>query len=299
VLVAGAAGHLGRHIVGALTRRGYRVRVLTRRPAAAPVAGVAEMVVGDLLRPATLPPACVDVDAVFSCAGASLDVRRLSDRCSFTAVDHHGNRALLEAALAAGVRRFGYVSLFGGAELERTEYARAHEQFVRDLRASGCASTVIRPTGFFHTFDEIFRMARGGRGLVVGTGEARTNPIHEADLAEACADAFAAGRSELSIGGPETLTRAEIVRCALIAAGRRPRLTHLSPRLFAASAAATRALHPRLSALLAFGAAVSVVDVVAPAYGSRRIDSYFRELAGMATERRVAPGGAPAGDPIP
>jgi uncharacterized protein YbjT (DUF2867 family) len=285
VLVAGATGHLGHHVVQALARRGYRVRALARRPPAAPIPGVAEVITGDLLRPSTLPPACAGVDAVFSCAGASLDPRRLSDRCSFTAVDYLGNRALLDAALAVGVGRFGYVSLFGGAELARTEYARAHERFAGDVAASGVAATVVRPTGFFHTFDEIFRTARGGRGLVIGSGDARTNPIHEADLAEACADALALGRAAVSIGGPETLTRAEIVRLALAAAGRPSRLTHVSPRLFTALATVTRPLHPRLAGLLEFGAAVSVIDAVAPPFGTRRLGDYFAELAGTTAGR--------------
>jgi uncharacterized protein YbjT (DUF2867 family) len=272
-------------VVQALARRGYRVRALTRRPPATPIAGAAEVVTGDLLHPTMLPPACAGADAVFSCAGASLDLRRLSDRQSFTAVDHLGNRALLDAALAAGVGRFAYVSLFGGRDLVRTEYARAHERFAGDLAASGLVATVVRPTGFFHTFDEIFRMAQRGRGVVIGSGDARTNPIHEADLAEVCADALAAGRAEVGVGGPETLTRAEIVRQALAAAGRPGRLTHVSPRLFAALATVTRPLHPRLAGLLEFGAAVSVVDAVAPSYGSRRLGAYFAELAGTPAGR--------------
>jgi len=298
VLVAGATGHLGQHVVRVLKERGYWVRALTRRPGGGALLPEADEVRhGDLLQPATLPSACAGVDAVFSCAGASLDVRRLSDRRSFTDVDYAGNRALLDAALRAGVPRFAYVSLFGGPTLERTEYARAHERFARALRDSGCTATVIRPTGFFHTFDEVLRMAQAGRGIVVGSGAARTNPIHEADLAEACIDALVQAWPELDVGGPETLTRAEIVDRAFAAvtptgvtpAARAPKLTHVSPRLLEAAATLVRPLNPRLSALLAFGAAVSVTDAVAPSFGSRRIESYFRALAAPVAAPQIAP----------
>jgi uncharacterized protein YbjT (DUF2867 family) len=281
VLVAGAGGHLGRHVVRAFRARGYRVRALTRRAGAAAAAlGADEVACGDLLRPDTLPAACAGVDLVFSCAGASLDLRALGDRRGYGEVDERGNLALLDAARRAKVPRMAYVSLANGQALGHVEYARAHEAFARALAGSGLAHTVVRPTGFFWIFGEVLGMARAGRGVVIGRGDARTNPIHEAELAEACVDAAADARAEVEVGGPEVLTREEIVRLAFAAAGRAPKITHVSPRVFGGIAAVTRPFHRRLADLLEFGAAVSVVDVVAPPYGTRRLGEYFRELAG-------------------
>jgi uncharacterized protein YbjT (DUF2867 family) len=280
VLVAGAGGHLGRHVVRAFRDRGYRVRALTRRAdATAASTGADEVARGDLLRPETLPAACAGVDLVFSCAGASLDLRAFGDRRTYAEVDEHGNRALLDAARRAGVPRMAYVSLAGGPELAHVEYARAHEAFARALAVSGLTHTVIRPTGFFWTFGEMLRMARSGRGVVIGRGDARTNPVHEADLADACVDAAAAAVPAIEVGGPEVLTREEIARLAFAALGRAPKLSHVSPRVFGAMAAVMRPLHGRLAALLEFGAAVSVVDAVAPPYGTRTLAAYYREMA--------------------
>jgi uncharacterized protein YbjT (DUF2867 family) len=280
VLVAGASGHLGRHVVRAFRDRGYRVRALSRRDVTAAALGADELARGDLLRPDTLPAACAGVDLVFSCAGASLDMRAVGDRRTYAEVDERGNRALLDAARGAGVARMAYVSLAGGPAMRHVEYARAHEAFADALAASGLAHTVVRPTGFFWFFGEILEMARSGRGLVIGPGDARTNPIHEAELAEACVDAAAAARPAQEVGGPEVLTREEIVCLAFAALGRpSAKLTHVSPRLFGAVASVARPFHARLAALLEFGAAVSVADVVAPSYGKRRIGDYFRELA--------------------
>jgi uncharacterized protein YbjT (DUF2867 family) len=279
VLVAGASGQLGRHVVEELRRRGYRVRALSRRPER--LAGrVDEAVWGDLLSAASLPAACAGVDAVFSCAGASMDLADLRDRRGPLEVDWGGNRNLLAAARDAGVGRFTYVSVFGARAMRHLEYADAHERFVDELAASGMAHTIIRPTGFFSFFGEIVKMAKKGRGMVIGSGEARTNPVHEADLAAVCADALASGAREVAVGGPETFTRAEIVRTAFRALGREPKLTRVPPGLFRGAAAVAKPFNRRLAALLAFGADVSVADCVAPAHGSRRLEDYFRTYAG-------------------
>ena len=279
VLVAGASGQLGRHVVDELRRRGVRVRALSRNPARLP-APANEAVRGDLLDPASLAAACEGVDAVFSCAGASMDLNDITDRRGPLQVDWEGNHNLLRAAQTAGVRRFGYVPVFGGREMRHLEYTDAHERIVDALAASGLETTIIRPTGFFSFFGEIVKMARRGRGIVIGDGAARTNPVHDADVARAPADALLDGTREVSIGGPETFSRDEIVRLAFRAIGREPRVTHVPPSVFRGMAAVTRPFNRRLAALLAFGAEVSQVDCVAPAHAGRRLEDFFRTYAG-------------------
>lgn len=276
-LVAGASGMLGREVVAELRRRGDRVRALTRDPRRAPFAD--EVAVGDLEDPASLRAAVAGVDAVVSCAGASMALGGFGDRRSFARVDHLGNRALLAAARDAEIRRFVYVGVWGGERLMRTEYCAAHERFAAELAASGLPFTVVRPTGFFGFFGEVLRMARKGRGPVIGDGTARTNPVHEADVAAACADALTDSETHIGVGGPDTFTRREIVELAFRAAGRPVRLMHVPPGLFRTVAAVTRPLNPRLGALLHFGTEVSQVDCVAPVRGTRRLEEHFRQLA--------------------
>ena len=294
VLVAGASGQLGRHVVGELRRRGYRVRALSRRPER--LAGRAdETVRGDLLDPASLPAACEGVDVVFSCAGASMDLNDPRDRRGPLEVDWGGNRNLLNAARGVGVRRFAYVSVFGGDAMRHLEYTDAHERFVDDLAGSGLDYTILRPTGFFSVFGEIAKMAKRGRGIVIGSGEARTNPVHEADLAEVCVAALASGEREVPVGGPAVHTRREIVEMALRAAGRPARTTAVPPAAFRVMGALMRPLQPRLAALLEFGAAVSQADCVAPAYGTRRLDEWFAEQVGATKGSPSATAGVAAG----
>ena len=282
VLVAGATGHLGRHVVRELAERGYRVRAFGR--AAERLAPLhrwtAETAIGDLRTGAGLDAAVRGADVVLSCAGATMSAAGLLDRASFREVDLGGNLRLLAAARAAGVGRFVYVSLWGGRQMRRTEYADAHEGVVDALGASGLSHAVVRPTGYFSFFDAVLDAARRGVGPVLGAGDVRTNPIHEGDLAAVCADAITSSETDIGAGGPVTYTRREIVELAFAALGRRPRLLHAPTRLFRGIARAMKLVNPRIAALLDFGAAVSESDCVAPVRGTRDLASYFESRAG-------------------
>lgn len=231
-----------------------------------------------MTRPYELRGVCDGVDAVISCAGAPLDLKVHGDRRSYSEVDAAGNRHLLAEAGRAGVKRFVYVSVHGGEELVGSEYAGAHEDVVAALRESGLSHSVVRPTGYFAFFGEILRMARLGLGVVMGSGLARTNPVHEADVAEACVRGLTGDSAEVCIGGPEIFTRREIVELAVAVAGTDARIREIPAQVFRAVAVATRPFNPRVAALMRFGVEVSGVDMVAPALGTRRLRDYFESL---------------------
>jgi uncharacterized protein YbjT (DUF2867 family) len=282
ILIAGATGTLGRAAVRQLKAQGDFVRGLGRYVPTLRPLPLDETFEGDLTNPESLEGCCDGVDTVLSCAGASMRLDTWGDRLSFTAVDFAGNRNLLAEAQRAGVGRFVYVSLYAAESLLRTEYARAHERFVELLRRSGLPCTVIRPTGFFGFFGEILRMAQKGQGVVIGSGATRTNPVHEEDVAAVCAEAVHRTESEISVGGPGTFTRREIVELAFDVVGKtpgvRPSIRRIPPWFFRGLVAPVRLLNPRIHALMAFGAAVSSIDVVAPAVGRRDLRTYFSSL---------------------
>lgn len=282
VLLAGVSGRLGRHVAQILRQQDYRIRALTYDVSRIEDTGADcdEYLAADLTRPETLDGLCKDVNTVISCAGASLDVRKLSDRNTYYEVDFHGNNNLLECALASGVKKFIYISVFGAPKQRHLEYSDAHERFAENLQESGIDYTIIRPTGFFSIFNDMFDMARKGRGIVIGDGSAKTNPIHEADLAEACVAAILNGKPEQDIGGPQVLTRRQIVELAFEVVGKQPKISSVPPWVFKGATAALQLVNPRIAALLAFGAEVSVSETVAPAHGKRRLVDYYRTLAG-------------------
>lgn len=120
---------------------------------------------------------------MISCLGAPVDPHA-RERRSFFAVDTAANTSLLREAVRAGVRRFVYVSVHVESAYASTAYVRAHEEVVSQLAASGIGYTVIRPTGVFSALAGMRVMAQRGALPRIGRGDARTNPIHEADVAE-------------------------------------------------------------------------------------------------------------------
>lgn len=280
VLVAGATGALGRPVVASLAARGWRVRALTRDATKA-VAGAAEVVAGDALVPSSLAGVMEGCDAVFSCLGASIDPSPARGWRSYAAVDVPANRALIAAARSAGVRRFVYVSAHHDDAMKRTlQYVAAHEAVVDTLRASGLSYGVLRPTGFFSAFGMLLDLARQGPVPLMGDGRAVTNPLHEADLAEACADAVeGVGPDEVSLGGPEVLSRRDAVDLAFAALGKPPRVVSMPAGLVRALCWPLRLVLPRTAHITEFVAHVSTHDCVAPARGTHTLAAYLRQRA--------------------
>lgn len=278
VLLAGATGRLGRHVRDELESRMYKVRALVRDPCNLAGEDV-EVFACDARNAGSLRGACDGVGAVISALGASLALRYTPPKAGYRDVDLGANLNLLAEAKRAGVRRFVYVSLYGAESLRGLGYVDAHEEFVEALAASGIEYAVVRPTGFFYVFEEVFKMARRGRALLAGSGEARTNPIHESDVARACVEALEGDVNELNVGGPEVYTRREVALLAFEALGKKPKLTSLPAGFMRSLIKPMKLFDRRLYDLLDFGAAVSTNDVVAPAYGTRNLREHFRRLA--------------------
>ncbi len=277
VLVAGATGMLGREVVTLLRADGHRVKTLSRDPVRAQeLAGlVDEIVVGDATDPDTLVGAMTGIDGVISCLGAPMAFGR-SDRRSFLDIDTVANLNLLEAAQRAGVRRFVYVSLLLHSSWAGTTYVRAHEKVVEGLRDSGISYAVVRPTGMFPVFDPLVSMARRGFAFVPGDGLARTNPVHPREVAQVCVDVLGQTTNvRIPLGGPEVLTRADIVRLAFAAAGRKPRLLHLPRWVLIVFARVIRRAHPRLAEVTDFTARALTNDFLAPTTGTHRLADHF------------------------
>ena len=289
VLIAGATGTVGRELAQQLHTRGDRVLALSRRPAAARrLAGIADRIVtADATDPAALHGLLDGIDAVVSCLGAPMALRR-GDRRSFHAIDTTANRHLVRAAARAKVDRFVYVSVFLGPGWQDTAYVRAHEQVVDELRAAGLSHAVVRATGMFPIFDPFLAMARRGMAWIPGDGRARTNPVHPIEVAEVCVDALdRIDDVSVPVGGPEVLTREQIVRLAFAAVGRPARVLRLPRRAMEAVATAVHPVHPHLGEVLEFGTAAFTHDFVAPLRGRRRLAEHFARVAG--TDRTAAP----------
>ena len=95
------------------------------------------------------------------------------------------------------------------------------------------------------------------------------------DVAHAVVASLHEGPRDLAIGGPDVLTRAQVLQAAFDALGKRMRAVHVPPWVFRMQAAMLRPLQPRLSELFEFVAAVSTHDGIAPVYGQKRLVDWF------------------------
>ena len=281
ILVAGGTGTLGRPLVEALRARGHDVFVLSRRPDHHGL-DRPRVRTGDLREPASLLGACDGIDVVVSAAGASLALKVSPRLADYHEVDYLGNLNLLREAEQAGVRRFVYVSVFHTPALHDLAYVRAHRDFEAELQRSPLDHVILRPTGYFAAFAVFVRLARLGTAPLLGTGEARTNPIHEADLAAVCAEALDRTGEVIEVGGPETLSRRALFERAFEAVGKPPQFVQVPDAVVRFNRRCLAPFDARLADLLAFFQAVSHHDIVAPPAGTRRIGAYFHALTDSA-----------------
>ncbi len=278
VFIAGATGYLGQHLVARFRQRGWQVRALVRDPSRAGAAGIspAEVIVAEATDPQTLRGTMNGVDLVVSALG----ITRQWDGLTYRDVDYHANVNLLDEALSARVPRFCYVHVLNAKAMQDVPLVEAKQAFVDELRTAPVASTVICPGGYFSDMRDFLSMARSGRVWLFGDGEARMNPIHGADLAEAIAEAVDAGRETLEVGGPDILSQAEIAHLAFAALDRRPAITCLPDWCRRAALWTLRWAGPRhIRGPAQFFLTAMGMDMVGTPHGNRRLADHFSELA--------------------
>ena len=244
VAVTGASGFVGPHLVGALSRRGWKVRLLLRRWSPLPsLAGVeAEIVWGDLDDEAALGRLVEGVDAVVHAAGL-IKARRASD---FMAVNRDGTARL--AALAPHAR-FLLLSSLAAREPGLSPYGASKRAAEQALTGRVGPWLAVRAPAVYGPGDRetlsYFKTAEHGLAPEPMEKGARLSLIHVADLAEALALALAtpvpAAVYEIDDGRPGGYGYADMAAAADTALGRR--LTRLPvPRPVMAAVAGLNSL---------------------------------------------------------
>ena len=108
IALTGSTGFIGQHLLRELPKRGYRLRVLLRRPSIVPME-CASAVVGDLARPQNMAAALADVDAVIHSAGLAHAMSGLPED-DYRMLNTEATIALARAAQRAGAKRFVFLS---------------------------------------------------------------------------------------------------------------------------------------------------------------------------------------------
>ena len=288
VLVAGATGYLGKHVVRALTEAGYPVRALARNPER--LGDVRDLctdvVVAEATKPETLTDLVGDATVMFSSLGKH-DFKR---KPTVWDIDHQANLNLVERAAAGGVKHFVFISVVHAEELAARgmDQAIAREKVVEAARATSMTTTVLRPSGFFNDMADFFEMARKGTGWVLGDGSSRMNPIHGADLAaevvRVIGDPTTHGQS-LSVGGPDVLTYNQIMELAFAALGKKPRLRRVPLWTVRPVPYLVRPFNPMVGGLIGAVLAMADLGAVARPVGTHHLADFFVELAATSRTR--------------
>ena len=208
VLVTGATGHVGRHVVTQLVEAGHEVRALTRRRNAAFPPEVA-VVRGDLLDPSSIPFDGVQRMYLFPEPRTAVEVVSLARKAGVERI----------VTLSSGAVTGGY----------DTDFQLPVEQAVE---ASGCEWTHVRPGDFASNTLRLWGpMIRSSRVVRYAHPEAPSLAIHDEDIAAVAVTALLAdGHSGrwYDLTGPELLTRRDQVAAIGAALGEEVRFEEVS-----------------------------------------------------------------------
>jgi NADH dehydrogenase len=260
ILVTGASGFVGSHVVPELLTAGHRVVALVRSPKAgatilgrlpAALAAGVETRLGDVLEPASLPAALAGVDAVVHLVAIPRDWNGGKD---LLRVNLGGTQNVIAAMEASGVRRLVHLGALGVADREELHYAKSKARAEAAVRASGLDWTILRPSLLFGPRDGFFNIVAGLVRIPVpvvpvpGNGKSRFQPLHVGDLA-LCArlavERPATIGQAYELGGPRTWTYREITREVARAVGKRRVVVPMPVPLIRLVAGSMEALHLR------------------------------------------------------
>ena len=231
VAVTGATGFVGSHLIAALARHGWKLRILARRWSPLPsLAGVdADVIWGDLADEPALRQLVKGIDAVVHAAGL-IKARRPAD---FQAVNRDGTALL--TALAPDVP-FVLLSSLAAREPQLSPYAASKRAAEEVLARRGGPWLAVRAPAVYGPGDRetltYFRAVARGFALQPKVPEARLSLIHVADLAEALALALerplAPTVCEIDDGHDGGHSYRDMAEAAAAAMGRRARSLRIS-----------------------------------------------------------------------
>jgi uncharacterized protein YbjT (DUF2867 family) len=254
ILVTGANGFIGSHVVPALLDAGHHVVALTREAAddhevlarlTPEQRANTEVRHGDVTHFDQLAGAFEGVDAVLHLVALPRD---WDGGASLRLVNTEGTRNVVAATREAGVRRFVHLGAMGVIDDPTLHYASSKAKAIALVKDSGLDWTILSPSllfgprdGFFNILAGLVRMSPGIVPLT-GSGSSRFQPLAIGDLARIVVATFADDATighEYLLGGPRVWTYREMVQEVLAGMGKRRLLVPMPValiRLVAASA---------------------------------------------------------------
>jgi uncharacterized protein YbjT (DUF2867 family) len=269
VLVTGATGTVGRHVVGALADRDVTVRSGVRDPDAVPdeLAAAGTAVAFDFTKPETWGAALADVDAVFVVRPPG--------------VDEADVKSFVDAVGRVGVDRVAYLSALGA----ETNVLIPHHRIEKRIAATGVDYTLLRASFFMQNLLEVHRRDVVERDeIFVPAGRGETSFVDARDVGEAAAVVLTEpGHADRAydITGPEALDYGQVAAVFGDVLGRR--VTYPNPSLVTYARRMRRRGHP-----LGFVALTCGIYTVARLGLAGRVTDDSRRLLGRSPRRMRA-----------
>jgi len=252
VLVTGATGFVGGHVVRALRNQGEAVRAMVRDVSSARsrFPPDVELIQGDVTCPEDVDRAVRGCEAVYHFAALHRQAKYPDEM--YWAVNARGTENLVQAALRRGVRRFLHcstVGVHGNAYVPADEHAPfapediyqetklAAERAVRSAMAEGLQATIVRPVGIYGPGDmrflKLFRTVQNQTFRMIGSGDTVHHLMYIDDLVAGvllCARHERAAGEAYILAGPRYTSLNDLVRATARAVGRPPPRGHVPLR---------------------------------------------------------------------
>jgi uncharacterized protein YbjT (DUF2867 family) len=249
ITVFGGSGFVGRHVVRALARAGYRVRAAVRRPDLAgclqPMGepGQITAVQANIRKEFrwSVERAVEGADAVVNLVGILAE----GGRQSFANVQARGAETIADVVKTAGIGTFVHVSAIGADAAAASGYARSKAAGEAAVLAAVPQAVILRPSIIFGPEDGFFNLLAGMVRMapvvpVIGGGATRFQPVFAGDVAEAVLAALhgkAQPGAVYELGGPDVVSFRQCIEKVMEVTGhKRP----LLPLPFALAALVAR-----------------------------------------------------------
>src|SRR3989449_4986510 len=228
-VVTGAFSYTVRYIAERLLALGQPVRTLTRHPPSRSDGGI-EVAPLDFADRDGLASALRGATTLYN----TYWVRFPRGRVTFEQAVANSER-LIEAAVAAGVRRIVHISVTNAEATSSLPYFKGKGLVEEAIKRSGLSYAIIRPTLIFGQEDILLNniawfLRRLPAFGIPGNGDYRVQPVFVEDVADLAV--FAASQTEnlvMDAVGPEIYTFDALVRALAEAVGSRARVVHLAP----------------------------------------------------------------------
>jgi uncharacterized protein YbjT (DUF2867 family) len=311
VCLIGGTGFVGQHLATELSRRGYSLKVLTRRRERHRELLVfprLELVQANVHDVRTLDAQLKGCDAIVNTIG----ILNPTGADGFSKVHAELPAKIVDACARQGVSRLIHVSALGAAEDAPSEYLRTKwqgEQVLRDTARNPAKTTVLRPSVIFGPGDGLFGRFAKLLPMVplvfpLACAQTRFQPVYVGDVVDAICTALVSRTTwggTYDLAGPHVYTLRELVEYTAELIGVRRRIVPLPPRLAELQARVLERLPGKLltrdnlrslsidsvtshNGLFELGISPTGIDAVVPGYlgpgrRDRRLDA-MRRAAG-------------------